>query len=450
MKIRSTTINKKIKRYTLFGSLMVLTLMRYGFQINIPQELLLLVTAIIACLGDNDDIIAMILCCIPLYSSFDYLYAVLIGSVVFAVKNATEIKIDFLTIPVLSILVWELLHSFVAGLDIRQITIMFIPYLLIWILYSYKGKRIDYDFVVGIFSFFVGGVGITLLLRVVLASGMNFMNAISKMRRLGLVEETSEVVGGVINPNSFGIMCVLAIAGLLQKHLYGKKKWIGILGIILLILLGVLTQSRTYIVCLVFMFALFVFDKKKSFKESISTLAKIVVSIFGGILVLLILFPTAIGNFISRWQVKDISNGRLDILTSSMDYIWSNLEVLLFGIGSQNFTEKATKMISVAPHDAINEIIMAWGIPGFIIFCSFLFFLIKGAKKKNPHMRLVNYIPFLIIVMKALAGHWITSGYTMLATAFAYLSMCHDFTNGSMENGFCKKRNHYASTYRRG
>jgi hypothetical protein len=107
-------------------------------------------------------------------------------------------------------------------------------------------------------------------------------------------------------------------------------------------------------------------------------------------------------------------------------------------------------MISVAPHDAINEIIMAWGIPGFIIFCSFLFFLIKGAKKKNPHMRLVNYIPFLIIVMKALAGHWITSGYTMLATAFAYLSMCHDFTNGSMENGFCKKRNHYASTYRRG
>ena len=44
-------------------------------------------------------------------------------------------------------------------------------------------------------------------------------------------------------------------------------------------------------------------------------------------------------------------------------------------------------------------------------------------------VNLVNYIPLLIIVAKSLAGHWITSGYTMLTIALSYLSLVYDFTN---------------------
>jgi hypothetical protein len=51
------------------------------------------------------------------------------------------------------------------------------------------------------------------------------------------------------------------------------------------------------------------------------------------------------------------------------------------------------------------------------------------AARWNAKISLINWIPLIIILFKSLAGQLLTSGYSMLALALAYLSLCQDFTS---------------------
>ncbi len=152
-----------------------------------------------------------------------------------------------------------------------------------------------------------------------------------------------------------------------------------------------------------------------------------------GISVLLLrwLFPELLEYYIKRFQKVDISSGRNALMLSYHDYITGNNNVMLFGIGRHNFAEKLTEIYRVAsnvPHNSVQEIIIAWGIPGLILFLFLLVLLLRQARKYNQGPILLNYIPFFIILVKSMAGQLLTSGYTMLALSYAYLSLCVDMT----------------------
>ena len=79
-------------------------------------------------------------------------------------------------------------------------------------------------------------------------------------------------------------------------------------------------------------------------------------------------------------------------------------------------------------HNNIQEILVAWGIPGLIMIAALIAALVIRARSFNRRLTLINCIPLIIILVKSLAGQMISSGYTMLALSFAYLSLCQHFS----------------------
>lgn len=429
MIISKIKLSKKRIVYVLFSFLLLMVFMRYGLQINIPREILLAVATSILILGDTNELIAICISCIPLHTSLDYLYVLLIGIAIFVIKNAKKIKIDMISIVILLIIIWEIMHGFMGTFSFKHEVAIMMPFLLVWMLHSVRRQTYSYDFIMKIYSIFVIGVGATLLSKTMLSSGFNIQQSIRNMQRLGNVEEDTEILGGTINPNSLGIMCVLGITVLLQKVSYGNKKKSDIVCIIALLIIGFLTMSKTFVVCLLIMFTMFFIDRRKSFNKRMKYLLYVLlILLFVGVLMLL-LFPDVLDKFLMRWQENDIFSGRFSIMNEASTCIWSNPQIYLFGIGLQDYSKNVLHYVSYAPHDALNEILMAWGVPGFLMLVMFILSIILGAKKKNKNMGLVNLIPIMIILAKAIAGHLITSDYTMLSISLAYLSLVQDFSN---------------------
>ena len=427
MIIETVKIGERSLTTCLFAIMFTLILLIYGVELNLPNVLLLFVALLIVILGNDNATIGMVLSCIPLYNCFSYSYIVLIASAVLIIKNFSKIRIGIHILPIFLIFIWELLHSFDDVVNIKQLVILIVPYLFITVLFSYKKALFDYSYCVRIFSISTICMCMTLIINVVMNYGGSFLYALSQMSRLGMDEELSDSVLGMINPNSLGVICVFAITGLMQKYFFIKKEKIDIVLIITLILFGTFTLSRTYVVCLAVVIILFIIEKKDGIKDHLKALLASIGFIGVGLIVTLKLFPNTLTAFIDRWQQEDISGGRLEIMRNCSDYIWSHPEVYIKGIGSQDYTYKVEQLVPVAPHDGFNEILMIWGIPGLIIIISLIFIMILNAKKRCKTSSLVNYIPLIVLLVKGLAGHWITSGYTMLTFSFVYLSLCNDF-----------------------
>lgn len=421
--------------WCLLALLLTLCFVRYALQVNFPQIILLGLAVLIAFLGNRDEIIAICICCIPLHTSFNYAYAVLLGIVIYAVKYAHTIKLNTTIILVVLIFLWELLHCFGESFSVPTFVNDCIPFLLLVILFCSEADQFDYDFIVRAFVISIAAMCILLLGKLVYISKFNLVAVLAGLRRLGLDSEATKgslsVIGGQQNPNTLGIMCVLGMTGLLQIRMAGRKKLGDMALTIFLMSFGVLTASRTYLVCLALMGVLLLFSQKGGISKKLKFVGGVLLAVLLALAVLYLIFPTLIEFYISRFQAEDITTGRLDLMVSYHKFIVSNHRVMFFGVGLQNFYTKVMEVYRVAayvPHNGIQELIVAWGLPGLGLFLALWAVMIVCSRKCNKNQGLINYIPFLVILLKAQAGQMLDSPYTMLAFSFAYLSMCADLT----------------------
>lgn len=422
MKIKVCSI-RKIFVNILFITLLLINYIRYGLQISLPTEFLLLISLIISLLGDDEDIISLCFCCIPLYSSFEYIVCIFSCAIFLLIRHWKYIKFKYSIFIVLLLVTWELLHAFIGIFSIKRIIALAVPFFLLETLLSIKDIRFDYKKIVSKYSLFVIGTGLSLITKVVSVSGNNIEYVLMNMKRLGSFSDSVEIIGGAINPNSYGVMCVLGIILILQIYFYLEKSKTLVSYLLILLILGILTLSRTFIVCLIIGLALFFFDRKYATKKRLIYLLSMFVLLIVIFFVVSYFFPDTLVKIIKRWQVSDISNGRIEILVNSIKAIWSNPSIVFFGIGLQDYSKVVLNFVTVAPHDALHEIIMAWGMPGFFLFALYICTILFFSKKKNRNIGLVNYIPFIILIIKALLGHWITSGYSMLCIILVYISL---------------------------
>lgn len=411
----------------LFALLILANFFRYGLQVDLPTLILGVIAGVIILVGTTDEIVAVCMCCIPLYTSFEYLYVVLLGCVVLVVKNLKKIKIDCFFLLLLFIMVWELLHSFTGDLLIKQVLCFFIPFLFICVLHACNDIEYDYDYIMKKFATFVGCAGIIFVTQVILESNMNIGAAIDNMQRLGTISNEASDIGGAINPNSFGIMVAFAITVLLQSYLYKGNEKKKIVYIVVLAVLGLLTLSRTYIVLLLLMLFLFMIGKGTGLKQKRRFIGTILVVIFLVGIVVGLFLPNTWGAFTNRWLEDDLSNGRLMIMSEVSEQIWSSPKLLLFGIGIQDYAQNVRNFVSFAPHDGIHEMVLIWGWPGTIFFLIYICTMVLVAKKRNNCMGIVNIIPLALLFAKAMAGHFLNSSYTMLMLALVYLSLINNF-----------------------
>ena len=242
----------------------------------------------------------------------------------------------------------------------------------------------------------------------------------------------------IINPNTLGIVNVLCTTVLLQLFLMKQSKKTDYVCVLLLVTIGALTASRTYLVCLLLMVFLLICGYHGNARKKTRLVVTLVVFALVALLLLNLFFPSILEYYIGRFQVEDLSAGRGDLMADYHQYIVSNGDVMFFGHGLSNLDEKLVNIYAVSigvPHNNIQEIILAWGIPGLLFVGLLIYVIIAESRRYGTHRKsLLNYAPLIIILVKSLAGQMLTSGYTMLALVLAYLSLCQNLNTASVSD----------------
>ena len=420
----------------LLGILLLLIMIRYAFQVDVPRILFLLIIGLIAALGDKNEIIAMCICSIPMHESIDFYYALVICLAVYVFKYHSSLSFGANLVLVLIITIWELLHCFATSFDIILFLTYIVPFVLLAILMASDTENVDYPFIVRAFAFSVLGISLILFVRVLYFSNFNFAVALAGLQRMGSDEHSGiqnvEISGGQINSNSLGIIAVLASTGLMQLRAMKVSKKSDMIIMCIILVLAALGTSRTYLACLAMMIILLIFSEKGGLVNKLRLITALFLAVGAAVAAMALIFPDTFEYFVSRFSVKDITTGRDSLMVQYHAFIVNNPLVMFFGIGLQDFGDRLIYDYMVAdnvPHNSVQEIIVIWGIPGLLLFAAQLFSMYRVSIRKNSNLSLINWIPLIIIIFKGMAGQTITSGYTMLALAFAYLSLCQDFSN---------------------
>jgi hypothetical protein len=405
-------------------------------MIDIPSIILTAVIMAIAVSGNRDEILAISFCCIPLHEAVDFYISLTVCAICLIWKSFRTVKIGLPIILFAVMVCWELLHCFSLEINLVSLLTSLIPLLFVVLILSLDISDVDYAFIVRAVAVVSVAVCLMLLSNCIVNADFNVALAILNLRRLGVASEDSILLGGAINPNTLGIINVLSATALMQLRSIKRSVKADSVLVVLLILLGALTTSRTFFVCLVLMVFLLIMGQKGSLQKKVHFVFVLLLITVAALLLTNWLFPSVLEYFIGRFQVDDITTGRDVLAIRYHNYIVDNPDVMFFGIGLNDFGYRLVNLYRIAatvPHNSIQELIIAWGIPGLIMIVTLFTMMIRGAKKYSSNSAILNYIPFIIILVKSMAGQLLTSGYTMLALAFAYLSLCQDFETANRE-----------------
>lgn len=421
----------------LLAFLIALLIARYSFNMDIPRIVLTSVVIAIAIIGNQSEILAILLCCIALHEAIDFYIALFACIVILVAKNLRFMKASVSMVCGLVMLLWELLHCFAFHISFTPLVIAIMPMVVLIILLNYDISEIDYPFIVRSLGIISVAVCAVVLMNNIVQADFNFVKAVLGLQRLGVISKNATLLGGHINPNSLGVINVLVVTGMLQLRSLNRQTKTDYILSIILIVFGVLTSSRTFLICLSIMVILLIIGQKGSTRKKIRFFVALLAIALVVVVLMLWLFPSVLEYYIGRFQVKDITSGRYSLMLQYHSYIISHPWVLLFGIGSTDLSYKAMNIYQIAnnsPHNSIQEIVLAWGLPGLLMIGLLVFIMFMESKRYHEKKILLNFIPLIIILTKSMAGQLLTSSYSMLALMFAYLSLCQDFTSTGQPN----------------
>lgn len=426
-------IERKVKQHKLFYVLLALLLglcfVRYTFQIAIPHGVLLAAAVLLTLCADHDELMAFFCSCIPLHTSFEYAYAVLAGVFVYVIKYRDKLRFNLGAIPIVLMVVWETIHCFGQDFAIVEFAARCVPLLLLLVLLCSGDMKFHFSLIMRVFAISIAVMCCSLIGKLMYLSNFNLLVVFANLQRLGMdsAESGLAVAGAEMNPNTLGIICVLGMTGLMQLRYAGQGKRSDIVLIVILMAFGIMTSSRTYLVCLALMGVLLLFSQEGSAKKKMQFLLGAFVVICLALLLMYLIAPTLLEYYSSRFREKDLTTGRLGLMGDYHAFIISSPKILFYGLGVNELTSKLMDVYQVTthtPHNSIQELILAWGLPGMALFVALWGVMIWKSRQVCRKQGLINYIPLIILLVKAQAGQMLNSDYTMMSFSLAYLSMC--------------------------
>ena len=188
--------------------------------------------------------------------------------------------------------------------------------------------------------------------------------------------------------------------------------------------IGLLTTSRTFIVVMLFTLVIYVLLQNSTVWKKIRTVSVIFFFSVVGILLVYLIFPDIILNYISRFTAEDVTGGRGYLLEYYNDFVFSSPERMFFGIGMQDIAGKVKlleNVIVLVPHNGYQEILVAWGLVGFVLMAFFMVGIFVHARKRNRSKKIVwiHYLPLLLLLINILAGQFVSS-FRKLSLVFIY------------------------------
>lgn len=425
--VNSINLKKRLQVFPL-GLLCIIFMLflRDYVGLAIPSIFFLLLTTFIALFGDKSDIINICVCLVPMLNAFQTKYALMIAMIAYFIRfgeKKQKIVANMIIFPFMCLVIWEIIHGLAGEFSPIEIIRLFVELLFCLFVVSISYKDLNFNSMARSLAFTTICICFIILLVQLKQTHYQINLLFSGVYRFGYgVNRDSLSVG--FNPNVLSFICFSSIECLCFVYYKKESKITDNIMIILLILFGLLTMSKKFIICgaiftIIFMFEQKTLGKKIKYIISLSVL---------GIITLLILsraFPSVADMIISRFQVDDISTGRIDITNFYNNQIVSSPKLAWFGVGYYKYAEKLNTMFpgSSIPHNWVQELVVMWGIPGLLVFCWFIKDIISSGIRVNKDAKFANFIPLIMILFFSMAAQLVSSTILVMLIAVSYFCL---------------------------
>ena len=384
--------------------------------VNLPPVIILALCCALAFVSDRDELLTMVIVCIPLSAAFQYKYFILAATLIYILKFGKDIKYKHGIIPLLLMMALELAHGAFFTFSLYLYLRNFAELIFCTVFLMCEHKRIDYKLIVRTLAISSLVMMTIVLLNLLKQTGYNFQAIFEGTYRFGVGNEETVEYGINYNANKLGFIANLSIAGLLQLNLAKIGKKIDYVIILMLALFGILTMSRTFLLISALIITLFIFSTQTSLITRTRNVLLIAIFIIAIFFFVKQTMPFIISRFTERFMVDDISNGRAGLFAFYTDHIFSSLKYMLVGIGLQNYGDRIFDIYGSFEnvcHNGPQEVIVCWGFIGLGLFIWYIYELISGTKKTSTR-KLINFIPIIITSVAVQAGQLISNGDILL------------------------------------
>jgi len=400
---------------------------RNVLSVAFPIFLYLAWIAVMALVFNDTEIKALIISFIPLVPGFQSKYAVLVCMIFLLIKYIKRLRVPLFVFIVLFFMFWEYLHLSEGYSSTAEYLSGFAPLMCLAVVVCLPTKHEDISFFSRVLAVSLAVGSLILLANTVLGSQQSLISLIQEGFRLGAVEE-AESYQITYNANGLGYLCNLVIASLLINVYFKRAKKIDYFLMAFAIVIGCLTVSRTFLLCLAGTFVLYILLQEKNAMHKVKVFAAVVVILIFAVVALKIVAPNIIDNYVDRFRAEDITGGRAFLNDFYNELITSSPKNLWYGIGIQNINLKIWQLKGVEvnnPHNGYQQMLVAWGVVGLVLMMLFILFMALYARKKNPRAPLMCYLPLILLLINILAGQLVTSGSKLLSLVFIYLMICN-------------------------
>lgn len=238
-----------------------------------------------------------------------------------------------------------------------------------------------------------------------------------------------ETVGGAMAIPLYASLIVSCIITyfLLKKEIRVKHKIFSIVSMSIALIVGAMTVSRSFYLCLILTFLLFLLFRSKG-----RELGKFGIAFVILIVIAIVAFTQ--GDIVDKLfeslqlrmdaGVEEGTGGRTDIWKSCIAYLLDNPIRLLFGSGATNYKligEAKNEMFSAGAHNLILDLIMSWGLFGTALLTMAFISSIKKINDSNAVFYKHSLIPLFTYIIFSLTALRCCSMKTWIFLLITYI-----------------------------
>lgn len=401
----------------------LLMILRDVGGVTVPKFIFIGIAAVVCFWGDKTVIYGLLAFIAPMAQGISYTYISAIALLCYLLKGRLRYKKSALIciVILLCIELFSAIRGWFSIIDYFRFASVFLASFLFM-----SGENEDSDPFIIVRQYILGYIAAMINLLAQMMAHYPISELLTMGIRIGNSRNLLDMEEGIhlsYNPNSLSTVCLLAM--LFSIILLKKKRNWGYAAVALFaLLIGMTTQSRSFLVTLAVSTLLLMVSSSLSLKAKIGAIG---VGCIGWILANRFLSSYII-SFAARWKENDVWNGRIEILDYYFGEMFAHVDRLLFGVGLQNYQEKSGYVMSA--HNSTQEVLITWGVVGLIVVVILFCAVIKNAHRQNPKAKLLQYIPFFAIILDSQSGQGFQNTQSLLWLMVAYCAIQMDI-NGT-------------------
>lgn len=372
---------------------------------------------------DESKIVMFLAFITPLSQGISYSFIILILSIFLLIKRRGKLDFNLGALFSVVIIVIELLNMFYTDSSLVDFFRTANIFVLLVLMFLDKQGNYDYKMILRyyLFGFFVLSIFTFFWIYQYGSTDRFFQYGTTLGDNIVAGVEGNKIFAG---NNSMGLYAAISIAvGILLFYTNAANKLLLVFMISLGFVMGFVSTSRSFIFSTLLCLILFIFLSIRNIKSFFKALIFSILIVLIGLLLINTVLQESYITFMNKMKMADFSNGRLEIFRNYIVFFINNIKVFFIGVGIQNYQMKAGQYASI--HNAIQEVLIAWGSVGLIGITGFFAALYKSAVSKVPkkHRRVIYLIPSLIYLFYVQFNQLFTVTSVSMIIVIAYSSI---------------------------